>query len=149
MTTIAATSTRTPTLGDVWMSRDRRDQGRTIKVVGISETSVIVRSVSVRRVRMDVFIAGYRFVRHGTLSRGEEVAVVSHGGNPYGVAKDQRWRPNSDRDDRTIIVVEVDEDEGFASVRNEGTGRTTRCRLSAFNTTAKGYTRLTEENTTS
>ncbi len=64
MTGIAATSTRTPKLGDVWMSRDRRDQGRTIKVVGISETSVIVRSVSVRRVRMDVFIAGYRFVRH-------------------------------------------------------------------------------------
>lgn len=140
-------STIEPLLGDIWRTRDHRDSYRTIKIVGFSSTHILVKSVSVRRVRRDIFPRIYVFVRRGSLARGEEVSVVDNGGNPYNVQPNQRWRAVGERHGvREVTVIEVDIDEGYAIVRSDSSGRSTKIRLTRFHPNSTGYVML-EDNT--
>lgn len=132
-----------PALGQTWRSRDRRDFRRNVKVVGVTSTHILVRGVSVRRVRRDVFPRVYVFIREGSLAEGEEVSVVDYGGNPHGVCVGQRWQAVGMRHGtRVVIVLEVNEDEGYALAKSEEGARTTRIRLDRFQPNSTGYVLL-------
>lgn len=131
-----------PELGDIWFSRDPRDGRKSVKVVGLTPTHILIRSVSVTRVRRDRMHISYRFGRHGTLLPHEVVSAVNCGDNPYGVVKDQVWRSNDKRQPRDITVIEVVADDGYALVRSSTGTKTTRVRLDRFRTGSTGYTLL-------
>lgn len=134
-----------PAMGDIWFSRDPRDGRKSVKVVGLTPTHILIRHVSVTRVRRDRMNISYRFERRGTLLPTEVISVVNTGDNPFDVVEGQVWRSNDSRQARDITVLEVVIDDGYALVQSSVGAKTTRVRLDRFRPGSTGYTLLSSK----